>query len=33
MGRIILKWLLNKWIRREWTGFVWFRVRTDGRLL
>jgi hypothetical protein len=24
-GRIILKWMLGKYSRKVWTGFVWLR--------
>jgi len=27
-GRIILKWILNKWDEEAWTGLSWFRIRT-----
>jgi hypothetical protein len=30
-GRIILKWILRK--QRVWTGFIWLRTGTTGRLL
>jgi hypothetical protein len=32
-GRVILEWMLKKWVRRVWTGFMWLRVGTSGRLL
>jgi hypothetical protein len=25
-GVVILKWILQKWDVREWTGFVWLRI-------
>jgi len=31
-GRIILKWTLRKW-DGAWTGLIWLRIQTDGRLL
>jgi hypothetical protein len=32
-GRIILKWMLEKWDLGAWTGPIWLRVGTDGGLL
>jgi hypothetical protein len=32
-GRIILKWIFNKWAGRAWTGLMSFRIGTDGGLL
>jgi hypothetical protein len=33
-GRIILQWIFKKWDGEGiWTGFIWLRVRTDGRIL
>ena len=32
-GRIILKWMFNKWDGEGWTGLVWLRVRKGGLLL
>jgi len=32
-GRIILKWLLKQWDVGAWTGFIWLRIGTGGRLL
>jgi hypothetical protein len=29
-GRIILTWILRKWGRGAWTGFIWLRVGTGG---
>jgi hypothetical protein len=30
-GKIILEWILKKWVRRMWTGFIWLRIGTsDG---
>jgi hypothetical protein len=29
-GRIILKWVFNKWGGGEWTGLIWLRIRTGG---
>jgi hypothetical protein len=31
--RIVLKPALKKWAGREWTGFIWLRIETSGRLL
>jgi hypothetical protein len=31
--RIILKWNLKKIYVRLWTGFIWLRIGTSGRLL
>jgi hypothetical protein len=32
-GKIILKWLIRKQGGRVWTGIIWFRIDTVGRLL
>jgi hypothetical protein len=32
-GRIILKWILGKQDEQMWTGFIWLRIETCGRLL
>jgi hypothetical protein len=32
-GRIILKWVLEKWDEVIWTGLMWVRVETSGSLL
>ena len=32
-GRIILKYILKKWNETAWTGSIWLRIGTDGRLL
>jgi hypothetical protein len=32
-GKITLKWIIGKWDGRMWTGFVWFSMGTNGRLL
>jgi hypothetical protein len=29
-GKIILKWLFNKWDGEAWTGSIRFRIRTVG---
>jgi hypothetical protein len=31
--RIILEWILGKWGRKTWTGFIWLRIGTSGGLL
>jgi hypothetical protein len=31
--RMILTWALNKQNGRMWTGFIWLRIWTNGRLL
>jgi hypothetical protein len=30
-GRIILKWIFEKYVM-EWTGLIWFRIVTSGKL-
>jgi hypothetical protein len=32
-GRIILKWILEKYCGRVWTGFIWLRIGTGDGLL
>jgi hypothetical protein len=32
-GRIILIWIVRKQGGRMWTGFIWLRIGTGGRLL
>ena len=32
-GRIILKWIFEKWNWGAWTGSIWLRIGTGGRLL
>jgi hypothetical protein len=32
-GRIILKWILEKWVVSVWTGFYGLRLGTSGELL
>ena len=32
-GRIILKWIFKMWNGGVWTGYVWLRIGTGGRLL
>jgi hypothetical protein len=32
-GRIILEWTLGKQGRKMWTGCIWLRMGTSGRLL
>ena len=29
--RTILKWILNKYLSRVWTGFIKFRILTSGK--
>jgi hypothetical protein len=31
-GRIILKWLLKKFVGRAWAEQIWFRMGTGGGL-
>ena len=31
--RIILKWMLKKQDGKAWTGLLWLRIGTSGRLL
>jgi hypothetical protein len=31
--RIILKWILKKQTEGMWTGFIWLKIGTNGRLL
>jgi hypothetical protein len=31
-GKIILKWIFEKW-DGAWTGSMWLRIETDGGLL
>jgi hypothetical protein len=33
MGRIILKWALEKKDMVVWTGLIWLRIGDSGRLL
>jgi hypothetical protein len=32
-GRIILKWIFEKWDEGAWTGSIWLRIGTGDRLL
>jgi hypothetical protein len=32
-GRITLKWMFKKWDGGAWTGLIWLRIGTGGRLL
>jgi hypothetical protein len=32
-GRIILKWILERWDGVIWTGLMWLRIETTGELL
>jgi hypothetical protein len=32
-GRVILKWILDIYDGRVWTGFIWLRIGTGGCIL
>jgi hypothetical protein len=32
-GKIKLKWIIGKYGGKVWTGFIWLRVGSSGRLL
>jgi hypothetical protein len=32
-GRIILKWMFEKWDVGTWTGSIWHKIGTGGGLL
>jgi hypothetical protein len=32
-GRTILKWILERKDKMEWTGWMWLRIGTSGGLL
>jgi hypothetical protein len=32
-GKIILEWILGKQGGKVWTGCIWVRIQTNGRLL
>jgi hypothetical protein len=32
-GRIILKWIFEKWDERAWTGSIWLMIGTAGKHL
>jgi hypothetical protein len=32
-GNVILEWTLLKYGGKEWTGFIWLRIRTSGAVL
>jgi hypothetical protein len=32
-GRIILRWILERWDGVVWTGMIWLRIGTGGGLL
>jgi hypothetical protein len=32
-GRIILKWIFKKWDEKAWSGLIWLRIGTGGRLM
>ena len=29
-GRVILRWIFNKWDVWAWTGLIWLRIGTGG---
>ena len=29
-GRVILRWIFNKWDVGVWTGLIWLRIVTGG---
>jgi hypothetical protein len=29
-GRMILKWIFERWDREAWTGLIWLRIGTSG---
>jgi hypothetical protein len=29
-GKIIFKWIFNKWDWETWTGLIWRRIETGG---
>jgi hypothetical protein len=29
-GRVLLKWVFEKWDGRAWAELIWFRLWTDG---
>jgi hypothetical protein len=32
-GKIVYEWILGKYSRTVWTGSIWLRIETSGRLL
>jgi hypothetical protein len=32
-GRVILKWIIDKYDGLVWTGSIWLRIGTNGELL
>ena len=32
-GKIILRWIIRKWDRGIWAGFIWLRIGTGGGYL
>jgi hypothetical protein len=30
-GKILLKWILNKWVTKVCTGLIWLRIGTGER--
>jgi hypothetical protein len=33
VGRMALRWILNKEEMRVWIGFIWLKIRTSGGIL
>jgi hypothetical protein len=31
-GRVLLKWIVQKWDEEAWTALIWSRIGTDGGL-
>jgi hypothetical protein len=31
-GKIILKWVLKKYGCKVWTGFIWLKILTSGKM-
>jgi len=31
-GRVLLKWIVQKWNEEAWTGLIWRKTRTGGGL-
>jgi hypothetical protein len=32
-NRMLLKWILEKYVMRRWSGFIWLRTGNNGGLL